>query len=82
MIQIKPILLGVQKTEATSLLVSISIPNTQDKTCQIGWRLLSIDLKDIEKGKIQLTEEQYSKWGDDNSYIEDIVIEELKIERI
>jgi len=82
MIQIKPIPLGIQKTEAANLIVSVSIPNTQDKTCQIGWRLLSEDFKDLEKGKIQLTEEQYSNWGDDNTYLENIVIEELKIERL
>jgi len=82
MIQIKPIPIGIQKTEATNLLVSVAIPNTQDKTCQIGWRLLSEDLKNLETGTINLTEEQYAGWGEDNTYLEDIVLKELELVRL
>lgn len=82
MIQIQPIPLGIPEQNGTHLLVSVTIANTQDKTCRIDWRILSDDFKDLATGSIQLTEEQYAGWGDDNAYLEDIVLKELEIVRL
>lgn len=36
----------------------------------------------IADGNIPITEEQYALWGDDNTYIEDIVLASLQLERL
>jgi len=82
MIQIQPIPLGIPEQNGTKLLVGVTIANTQDKTCALNWRILTDDFKDLATGVIQLTEEQYSKWGDDNTYLEEITLETLKLNRL
>jgi len=82
MIKIQPIPLGIPEQNGTHLLVGVTIANTQDKTCALNWRILTGDFKDLATGVIQLTEEQYSKWGDDNTYLEEITLETLKLNRL
>jgi hypothetical protein len=82
MIQIQPILLGITQQNGTNLIVQPIINNTQDKTCSLNWRVLSDDFKDLAIGTINLTEEQYNGWLGENEYVENIVIETLKLNRL
>lgn len=82
MIQIETIELGLPKQNGTQILITPKIANTQDKTCLLDWRILSEDFKDLATGTIQLTEKQYEGWGGDNTYVEDIVLNELELVRI
>ena len=81
MIQIKPIKLGLPSREGVNLLVRILAFETTSVTAQLYWEVQDLEFNMLANGNIQLTEEQYSEWGDDNSYLEDIVLKELGIGR-
>jgi len=82
MIQIETIKLGLPQQDGTQLLVIPKINNTQDKTCSLDWRITTDDGKDLATGNILLSEEQYAGWGTENEYLENIVLETLKLNRI
>lgn len=82
MIQINTIELGLPKQNGTQILITPKIANTQDKTCYLDWRILSEDFKDLATGTIQLTEKQYDGWKGDNTFVEDIVLNELELVRV
>lgn len=81
MIQIKPIKLGLPTKEGVNLLVRILSFETTSVTAQLYWEVQDSEYNMLANGNIQLSEEQYSNWGDDNTYLEDIVLKELGIER-
>jgi hypothetical protein len=82
MIQIKPIQLGLPKKEATQLLVRPIINSTTDTSCNTYYEVLTENNEVLANGNLPISEEQYEEWADDNSYIEDIVLNELELERL
>lgn len=81
MIQIKPIKLGLPTKEGVNLLVRILSFETTSVTAQLYWEVQDLECNMLANENIQLSEEQYCNWGDDNTYLEDIVLKELGIER-
>ena len=80
--KIQPIKLGLRNQIATDLLVRIISFDTQATTTEIYYEVQDEQGKALESGNLQLTEEQFTQWSDDNSYIEDIVLTFLKLVRI
>lgn len=81
MIQIKPILLGLQQKEGTQILIRPIISSTQSLDCNTYYEVYSDDNELLATGNIAINEEQYKQWADDNSFIENIVLETLKLNR-
>lgn len=93
MFQIKPIPVGYPAQEANNIEITIGACLTHATTCTTYYVLLNsttniveegIEIKDnkiLAEGSILITEEQFAKWGVDNTYIEDIVLTNLGLER-
>ena len=86
MITIKPIKIGLPSQNATHILIRPIIESTTDLCCNTYYEVVGQTLiedtethetKILQTGNYRLTEEQYSARGDDNSYIENIVLDYL-----
>ncbi len=80
-IEINPISLGLPAEVATRLMVRPNILSTRDTSCYTYYEVSSEQGKVLALGECPITEEQYTNWGSDNTYIEDIVISYLGLER-
>jgi hypothetical protein len=80
MIQLKPSNAGVLGT-ITQIDVLILPFDVQAVTCSTYYKLCADDGKQLAEGNLSLTEEQFANWGTDNSYVSDIVINELGLEK-
>lgn len=80
MIEIKPTNLGVLGT-AEQLEVTVLPFATSSTSCNTYWALKTAEGKQIAEGNYTLTEEEFAEWGSDNLYVEDLVLNQLKLER-
>ena len=80
-IQINPIPLGLPTGIATRLMVRAIILSTRDISCYTYYEVSTQEGKILATGECPINEEQYANWGSDNTYIEDIVISYLGLER-
>jgi hypothetical protein len=76
MIQLKPSKIGILGT-ITQIDVLVLPFQTSATSCSTYYKLCDADGKQLAEGNIALTEEQFTAWGTDNSYVSDIVIAEL-----
>jgi hypothetical protein len=81
MIKIEKVLIGRKKEEATQLLVRIMSFDSDAINCQTYWELQGLSGEILDSGNIQLTDEQFASYGQDNEFIENIVISELLLTR-
>ena len=91
MIKIKTILVGLPSQEANSIIIRPIIDTTTAKECSTYYEVLSAvfeeDVEDnsylvLANGNYPINEEQYAAWGKDNSFIENIVLKGLGLERL
>jgi hypothetical protein len=82
MIQIKPIQVGFPTKEAKTINIRVGSFSTDAIICPVFWELLSEKEEILASGNIRLTEEQFTQWSSDNSYIDDIVLTTLGLEKI
>lgn len=82
MIQIKPIQVGFPAKEAKAIKIRVGSFTTNAIYCNIFWELLSEKEEILASNNIKLTEEQFTNWSDDNSFIDDIVLTTLGLEKI
>lgn len=80
MITIKPTSLGVLGT-AEQLQVTVHGFTTDATTTGIYWVLKTAEGKQIAEGTYYLTEAEFEAWGADNSYIEEIILSQLNLEK-
>ena len=80
MITIKPTSLGVLGT-AEQLQVTVHGFTTDAKTTGTYWALKTAEGKQIAEGNYNLTEEEFEGWGADNSYIDEIILSHLNLEK-
>jgi hypothetical protein len=80
-IEINPISLGLPTGIATKLMVRAIILSTRDISCYTYYEVSTQEGKVLASGECPINEEQYANWGSDNTYIEDIVISYLGLER-
>jgi hypothetical protein len=81
MILIKPIKLGLPAKTATQFWMRPIFQDTQATTCQLYYEVQAETGEQLANGNIELTEDQYAEWGDDNAFIEDIALTNLGLER-
>lgn len=80
MIQIKPIQIGFPIKEAIKINIRVGSFSTDAIICPIFWELLSEKEEILASGNIRLTEEQFTQWSTDNSFIDNIVLTQLGLE--
>ena len=80
MITIKPTSLGVLGT-AEQLQVTVHGFTTDAKTTGTYWALKTAEGKQIAEGNYNLTEEEFEAWGADNSYIDELILSQLNLEK-
>jgi hypothetical protein len=80
MITIKPTCLGVLGT-AEQLQVTVHGFTTDAKTTGTYWALKTAEGKQIAEGNYNLTEEEFEAWGADNSYIDELILSQLNLEK-
>lgn len=93
MIHINPIPVGFPSKQANGISIRIMPFQTNALSCSTYYQLINeIEVvnsdEEISKisevlaeGNSNITEEQFALWGSDNTYIEDIVLTNLGLER-
>jgi hypothetical protein len=81
MINIKPIQIGFPIKKAIKINIRVGSFSTDAVICPVFWELLSEKEDVLANGNIRLTEEQFNQWASDNSYIDNIVLTQLGLER-
>lgn len=94
MIKIKSIPVGYPSQEANGINIRIMPFQTNATNCSTYYELLSVVtviseeggerevVKSLADGNSPITTEQFSEWADDNEFIENIVLENLGLERL
>lgn len=80
-IKIKPVALGLPTMECTEIMIRPIIADTQALSCTTYYEVSSLTGGIGASGNVPITEEEYAAWGEQNGYIEDIVISRLGLER-
>jgi hypothetical protein len=81
MIKIQTILLGLPVQEADTITIRPIIDSTTALECNTYYEILS-ESKVLLNGNYPINEEEYKAWGNDNSFIENIVLKGLGLERL
>lgn len=82
MIQITPIQTGIPVKTATQLEVRVLTFNTDATTAAIYYSVKSEVNETLTDGNIQMTEQEFTDWGADNTFVEEIVLNRLGLERL
>jgi hypothetical protein len=82
MIGIKPVKLGLPSKDGVKLLVRVLTFDTKATSCVLYYEVQDEEGGNLANGNVQLSEEQFSKWGYETSYLDDIVLETLGLEKI
>ena len=81
MITIEPILLGLPTKEGVKILIRPIINSTTDLSCNTYYEIFSEQGASLANGNVPISEEDYAKWSDDNTFIEDVVLKHLGLRR-
>ena len=94
MIYIKPIPVGYPAQEANGIKIRVMPFQTTATSCNTYYELVnttyttdkegnvSINEKHLADGNIPISEDEFTLWGSDNVYIENIVLKNLALERV
>jgi len=82
MIEIKTIKLGLPQKDGVKLLVRILPFETNSKTCSTYYEVQSEVGEVLVNGNYQLTEDEFSLWGEEMEYIENLLLNYLKLDRL
>lgn len=82
MIQITPIETGIPVKTATKLEVRVLTFNTDATTATIYYSVKNEENETLTDGNIQMTEQEFTDWGADNTFVEEIVLNRLGLERL
>jgi hypothetical protein len=78
-VAIQPIPYPLNEGTATRLSVLVLNFATDATTCTTYWQLLTEEGKTLAQDNYTLTEEQFAKWGFDNSVVNEYVAEYLGV---
>jgi len=82
MIQIEAIKLGLPLKDGVQLLVRILPFETNSITCSTYYEVQDESGGVLANGNYQLTEEEFSLWGEDMIYIEELLLSYLNLKRL
>ncbi len=80
-IKINPIPVGYPAKQATDLSIMIMPFNTDAKTCQLYYQLKDVDGNQLADGNLTLTEAEFTAWGADNKFVENLALSKLSLTR-
>jgi hypothetical protein len=78
-VAIQPIVYPLNEGTATRLSVLVLNFETTATTCTTYWQLLTEEGVQLSQGNYTLTEEQFLKWGTDNSVVNEYVAEAIGV---
>mgnify|MGYP003657404014 CR=1 FL=1 len=78
--KINTVTIGIDKV-ADSVSVRVISFETSDKTCKLYYRIFNDCKNQIDEGNLDLNEKEFSLWGKDNLYIENLALSKLKLTR-
>lgn len=78
--KIEPVQIGIKKV-ADSISVTVMPFKTTDKSCGLYYQVFDKDKKRIDEGNLQLTEQEFTNWGESNVYIENLALLKLEFKR-
>jgi hypothetical protein len=78
-VAIQPIVYPLNEGTATFLTVLVEAFLTDATTASTYYRLLTDEGKILSDGRYQMTEEQFTEWGRDNSVVNEYVAEYLGV---
>lgn len=95
MIEIQPVPVGYPAQQAVGLKVKLLPFGTDATTCSTYYQLFTVEVlplaegetepkiveKQVAEGNYTLTEDEYNSWGDDNTVVEDAVLNHLQLTR-
>ena len=79
MVQIKPLVIPTKGT-ATELYVQANSFATNAITATLYWQLRSEEGTTLLDGNYTMTEAEFAAWGEDNSYLNEIVAEAIGVD--
>jgi hypothetical protein len=82
MILIQPVKIGLPPKTANHIIVKIEAFYTNAKTASAFYSIQNKEFEELLSGTYEMTEEEYDGWEGDNTYVEDIVLKYLGLERI
>ena len=90
MIQIQPMPVGYPARQANGINIRVMPFQTNAIDCSTYYQLVNTTIDEEGKetiinladGNSPITPEQFTLWGEDNAYIEDIVLANLSLERL
>jgi cell division protein FtsL len=78
--KIVPVKIGIEKV-ADSISVSVMTFKTTDKSCQLYYEIFDNKKQQIDNGNLEVTEQEFTAWGETNKYIENLALTKLKLTR-
>lgn len=78
--KITPVKIGIDKV-ADSISVSVMTFKTTAKTCQLYYEIYDLKKEKIDDGNLDLTEGEFTLWGETNKYIENLALVKLGLTR-
>lgn len=78
MANIQPVTFPIIGDAVTLSVLVLNFP-TSANTCTTFYELLTVDNKSCLQGNYTLTEQEFSNWGQDNSYIDDIIANQIGV---
>lgn len=79
MVEIKPLVIPTKGT-ATRLYVQANSFSSSAVTATLYWQLRSEEDATLLDGNYEMTPEEFAAWGEDNSYLNEIVAEAIGVE--
>jgi hypothetical protein len=79
--KIQPINLDIPRI-GIEIKIRPIIQDLNDNTCVIQYTIIDENGQTLKGNRFELTPEEYAGWGYDNSYLEDIVLTRLELQRL
>jgi len=80
--KIKEVPIGYPVKQATDLFVRTFPIETDATTCGLYYWMTTEENEQVSEGNLWLTEQEFEGWGKEMSYIDDLVLEKLELERL
>jgi|GEM_PF-4756229 len=78
--KIQPVTIGINKV-ADSIAVRVISFQTTAKSCQLYYQIFDEVKKQIDEGNLEVNEQEFNLWGDDNKYLENLALTKLSLTR-
>ncbi len=81
MVEIEPVKVGLPPKVANHVIVIIDSFYTNAITAKVNYSVQNKEFEELLNGSYEMTEDQFSNWGDDNTYVENLTLDYLGLKR-